>query len=289
MMSEEWDSILIVALDGLESDFVEKWNLRNLKQQEYGTIEVPIDSETGVPTSPQVWASFLTGRYVEGLEFEKVGMVNIVLKALEFLHKHIPMRLGLGEKVRNRAPSRFPTLKSESFLELTKSREINMPYYSYDHSALNIIHKFKAENLSVSRIIVLLKDLYEKRKSRILREIDKIESVDVFVAFMHFPDSLQHFLFTRPSKIEELYLDLDEYVSLLKKRIRSSTLFIIVSDHGFDLETGTHSKHGFYSSSANLERTPRKITDFFQIVTTSINLQRRGRDAKREEKEQVRD
>jgi len=50
------------------------------------------------------------------------------------------------------------------------------------------------------------------------------------------------------------------------QQILQDSMFIIVSDHGFDLEKGTHSKHGFYSSNKILKRKPTKITDFYRIV-----------------------
>jgi len=56
--------VFILGLDGLEYNFVEKWNLRNLKQREYGKLEVPI-SKRGWPSSPEVWASFLTGKHIK--------------------------------------------------------------------------------------------------------------------------------------------------------------------------------------------------------------------------------
>lgn len=236
------------------------------KTIQYGKIEVPINEELGAPMSPEVWASFLTGREVGSLVFDKAGTAEVTLKILRFLRRYIPIGFGLGRRVEKRAPSRFPKLKFESFLDLTKSKEINMPYYSHDHSALDIIYQFKSEKLPVREAVKLLFDLYEKRKEQILTEAEKIEDVDVVVAFMHFPDSLQHFLFTRPSKIKDLYVDLDKYVSVLKNRVKGT--FIIISDHGLSIKEGTHSKYGFYSANTLLTPKPKRITDFFAIVTS---------------------
>ena len=196
-----------------------------------------------------------------------MGTPGATLKILKFLRRYIPLSLGLGKRVRKRAPSRFPRLKIQSFLDLTNSMEINMPYYSHDHQALDIIYRLKSENLPVKEIIRLLNDLYRRRKEQILAEVEKIKNVDVAVAFMHFPDSLQHFLFTRPSKIKRHYMDLDRYVSTLKDGINGT--FIIVSDHGFNLKEATHSEYGFYSASTSLRPRPKRITDFFSIFTSS--------------------
>jgi len=84
---------------------------------------------------------------------------------------------------------------------------------------------------------------------------------------MHFSDALQHLLFNKSLEIKKLYIDLDSYVSILKSRVKSS-LFLIVSDHGFDLETKNHSKHGFYSSNMPLNPKPKQITDFYNLIVS---------------------
>ena len=84
---------------------------------------------------------------------------------------------------------------------------------------------------------------------------------------MHFPDALQHLLFNKPLEIKKLYIDLDSYILVLKSRVKSS-LFLIVSDHGFDLETKNHSKHGFYSSNISLNPKPKRITDFYNLIVS---------------------
>jgi len=265
--------IFILGLDGLEYNFVEKWGLDALKQGEYGKIKVPIGKEIGVPETPEVWAAFLTGRYISDLHFVKPPMIEISLKILRFLRKYIPISLGLGRKIGTKAPNMFPKLKEKSFLDLTNSKEINAPYYSYDSAVFNILNQFGAEKLTLKECIEALKVLYEKRKKQILCEAERIQDVDVVFAYMHFPDVLQHLLFTRPLKIKEFYLDLDNYVSILKGRIEAP-LFLIVSDHGFDLKTGTHSKHGFYSSNISLNPKPKRITDFYNLIVNDYLLKR---------------
>ena len=168
------------------------------------------------------------------------------------------MHTGVGQ-------TRFPPLNRKTFLDVTNSKEINAPYYSYDNSDLNVVNYFGAGKLSLERTVNTLKSLCEERKNRILGE--ETRDADVVFAFMHFPDALQHLLLHRSVQVKKHYYDLDNYVSRLKSRIGDSTLFLIVSDHGFSLEAGTHSKHGFYSSNRPLNPRPTQITDFYEIIT----------------------
>ena len=108
--------IFILGLDGLEYDFVVRWNLKSLKQKEYGKLEVPIDKESGVPKSPEVWSAFLTGKYSSrGLSFKRTPMIDFILRILKFMRKHIPVSLGLGKRIRVKAPKRFPELNEKTF------------------------------------------------------------------------------------------------------------------------------------------------------------------------------
>lgn len=270
----DYDKVFILGLDGLEYNSVEKWNLVHLKQHEYDKIKVPINQKTGYPLSPEVWASFLTGKNVH-VAFESLqSPLKPVFKILEFMHRYTKLSFGLGRKIREAIPMKwwrtfnlgFPALRMQTFLDTTNSTEVNAPYYSNDGAIFTIFRNFGHGKLSLKDIIDLLGFTYKERKKQIFHAVMELENVDVVFAYTHFPDALQHFLFVRPDEIKDCYLDLDFYVSFLKTRIKESTLFLIVSDHGFNLETGMHSKYGFYSSNVPLNPKPKKITDFYNII-----------------------
>lgn len=266
-MNENKRKIVILGLDALEYTLVEKWNLDGLCQVEYGKIEVPINKEIGQPISPEVWGSFLTGKNITGMEFEHSGLRETIWKTLAFLHKHTRLSFGLGRRVRG--ASRFPELNQKTFLDLTNSLEINAPYYSFDHKTMEIMHRFTITTRSAEQIRAELYSLFKKRKKQIITSVRRqLQNVDLIFAYIHILDDIQHFFFTRAEEIEKFYGKLDNYVSFLKTFLPASTLFIIVSDHGFNLRTGTHSNHAFYSSNKPITPKPKRITDFFTIFTT---------------------
>jgi hypothetical protein len=257
-MSKMIKKIFILGLDGLEYNLVEKWNLIHLKQSEYGKLEVPINLKVGVPISPEVWASFLTGKYISA-EFKR----PFILKILMFLRRYVNLSLGLGKKIGHR---KFPKLREKTFLDLTNSKEINVPYYSYDHAVFKIYLAFYRNKLSLKETIAKLNSLYEKRKKQILDSLTFLEQVDVLFAYLHFPDALQHFI---PSilRLKEHYIDLDSYVKLLKDLIlRKDLLFIIVSDHGFDVKVKNHSTYGFWSLNRQINFKPKNVTNFYHFI-----------------------
>lgn len=274
--------IFILGLDGLEHDFVENWRLTNLKQRQHGRLTVPISKKRAQPITPEVWAAFLTGKHTyetfENTYPQRATVLKLLEPILKPIHKRTHLSLGISKKLKHDLlKTRWRTfkggilpLKVHTFLDVTNSTEINAPYYSFDKTVVGITHRFGVGKLSLEQAVSELKALYVKRKAQILNATEKLYTYDLAFAYMHFPDILQHFLSKRPHEIKRHYLDLDKYVATLKTRLGAGTLFIIVSDHGFNLDTEMHSNHGFYSSSAELHPKPRRITDFYKIVVTQL-------------------
>ncbi len=272
---ERWiDLIFILGIDALDYELVEKLNLNNLKQIEYGKVIVPINEKIGIPSSPEVWASFLIGENIL-IKFESSSyFINMITKILgifnidsdeEFFKKirGFFVRFGFSSY------SRFGYLTRKTFLDITKSKKINTPYYNFDNKTFKLSALFGNNKISLKKAVKEIKLLYESRKKQIFRELDNIGDEDVVFAFMHTADMLQHCSFIRFSEIEQHYIDLDNYVPILKNRLEDSfdeVIFIIVSDHGFDFDKGTHSMRGFYSSNTHLIPKPEKITDFYEII-----------------------
>lgn len=260
-----YDRIFLLGLDGLDHDLVIEWGLNNLKQKECGKIEVPINEKIGAPTSPEVWASFLTGKRVTK-DFVKKFPLGMVLQIIKIMREHINVSMGLWKRIGKIAPSRFPKLTQDTFLDYINSKLINAPYYNYDNKGLDIVYKFGKRRISLKQTINQLDNLYEHRKKQILYEVENFDNFDVCFAYMHFPDLLQHLLFLSPHILKEHYVNLDNFTRLLQLKLDQTTLLIIVSDHGLNLENGNHSKNGFYSSNFILTKKITRITDFASLT-----------------------
>jgi len=276
--------VFVLGLDGLEYNLVERWDLRNLKQEVYGKIDVPIGKSSGHPYTPEVWGAFLVGKpLIVDLNKMKHPYM-IALRFLRFLRKYIRVSLGVGNKLknlRNHVKNNLRKwgyleeyglgvfgipLNKKTFLDLTKSKAINVPFYDHDGYTFYVIHLFNIGLFSKKMVIETFKAIYEAKKNMILKEIENTENVDVVFAYLHFPDMLEHFGYKNQLLIKHHYFDLDRFVSILKQKIGESTVFIIVSDHGFNLKEGTHTDYGFYSSNLKLNPKPRKITDFYKLI-----------------------
>jgi len=268
----------VLGLDGVEYDFVEAWDLKNLMQTKYGKVEVPIGEE-GVPMSPQVWSSFLTGR-VENISFPKTPRIYKILVFLwnnfGFLVKHIPFlkkrfqKIGRKVQARRGQLSLDQELQNPTILDAVNSKAINFPFINHDDSTFKITYTYAIGELSLDECLESLRQDYIEHKESIFKTIEEHE-VDLIFAFLNHIDSFQHYAFRRQEIIEEVYEDADSFVASIKEELMTlypDSYFIIVSDHGFDLITGMHSKHAFYSTNIPLDPVPQKITDFYGILTS---------------------
>lgn len=270
--------IYILGIDALDYELVEKLNLNNLKQLEYDKIIVPIDEKGGYPLSPEVWSYFLIGKNIsKGFE-KSYNFTRYLVKLNRYLN--VDFSKGFSRRIKNlylkvfTSSLRFGKLKQNTFLDVTKSMEINVPFYSFDNKTFDVGHIFGIGELSLEETIKEIKVIYENRKKQILSEIKNIKEKDVVFAYMHTTDMLQHVSHLRISVIKKHYIDLDSYVSILKRKLEDNfnkVIFIIVSDHGFDFNIGNHSMKGFYSSNVKLIPKPEKITEFYGIILDLVN------------------
>ena len=85
--------VLILGIDALEYDLVEEWDLKNLKQKEYGKITVPITKEVGEPATEIIWPCLITGKQPKDM-----GYINTILyrQPFKFLFEKVYTRYAGG-------------------------------------------------------------------------------------------------------------------------------------------------------------------------------------------------
>jgi hypothetical protein len=238
--------MLILALDGMDYDLAVKLNLKNILQEQYGKLEVPINKDIGCPSSPEVWASFLCAEHVKK---EFIGK-NWIFRILIPLKRIFPfVSLGFGKKV-NDGLTGFPKLGRKTWVDNFDVKEIGVPYYSYTEEAFEYTRDFsKDNNLELYR--ERLYNLFLKKSNEVLREVESSTNFNIVFAYLHYPDLFNHAWFTKKDKLEDFYLEIDEYVGELKN-VLGNTHLLIISDHGFDFTKNEHSNFGFISSNKKM-------------------------------------
>jgi len=288
--------ILILGIDALEYDLVEKWDLKHLKQLEYGKTKVPLIEGWKEPATVIVWPCFITGKK----DPKEMGYDSPILfvKPLEwfFNYFHRPIREFIfrnqyaddisdketSQKILNvfkiltkksgftRPPSK-KDIKAKTIFENNnfKSIHLHVPIYDEEMDTLErwkIFDVFDGK-MDMPDFIKGYKKEFNKRCKELEFLIDK-KNWDLLMMYWFFLDPIQHALFKDEMKIMNAYLLVNDFVGKIKEKLSKEDMILIVSDHG--QKKGIHTNYGFYSSNKKLGLKNPHISDFKEILEEKL-------------------
>jgi len=269
------DRVLILALDALEYELVEKFDMKNLKQEEYGMIDI---SDFPSISTPKIFASFITGLPPEehGVRFsmwqsdflERLRATSIVRLGLLRIGK-ILKKLGFKRGFHTQKHFRKKGIRT-LFDIVDNSIALNVPsYQEWTTKELMILFHDAMEGSSRrDEFEGRLWDFYEREVAECLRHIEQ-HDWKLIMAHFKFTDYFGHMFGGNPTKMWEIYTVADNLVAEIKTKIDGDkTLLLVMSDHGIRPigKYGDHSDHGFYSLNQKMGLNNPKITDFFPII-----------------------
>jgi hypothetical protein len=232
--------IVVLAIDALEYDLVEKFQCRHLMQKFFGKTDI---SEFSEPRTMVLWSSFMTGKNLE---------------------KEI---LALGDK--EMWNTQIETGRT-FFSEFKKPAIIDLPGYNYDlrqHEAERTLLRefFNAEgNLEKETIRESYNRLVFGHHQKIKKEFSSALAGhhDFILGYFSIADVIGHLNFGNGFLMKMIYRDLDEIAGTINHPL------LVLSDHGMKPVGifGDHSEYGFWSSGSTDLGLP-KITDFPKIIT----------------------
>lgn len=239
--------IVVLAIDALEYDLVEKFQCRHLMQKFYGKTDIAEFSE---PRTMVLWSSFMTGKNME----------NEIL--------------AMGDKEMWNA--RIETERT-FFSKFVNSTIIDLPSYNYEtpqHEEERILLKkfFEAKHPSEKDSVResynrLAFDHHKKIKKDFVKVLK--EPNDLVLGYFSIADVIGHLNFGNTFLMKMIYQDLDEIACGI------DSPFLVLSDHGMKPVGffGDHSSYGFWSSGEHDLGVP-KITDFTKIILDLFHEQR---------------
>jgi len=231
--------IVILAIDALEYNLVERFNCSNLRQTYYGKTNI---SEFSEPRTMVLWSSFMTGKNLEAEILEKGDK--------EMWETHIDH-------------------KRTFFSRFTNPAVIDLPGYNYDlaehEQERNLLKQYFDENIPFKKDLV--KREYNDRAFAFHRKIKKDflnalrQNHDFILGYFSIADVIGHLNFSNTTLMRMIYQDLDKITGSIPAS------YIVLSDHGMEPlgMFGDHSRYGFWSSSEQDLGNP-KITDFFEMM-----------------------
>jgi len=279
--------ICILALDALEYDLVEEFDLKNIKQLEYGKIDVSMFKDL---ITPIVWGSFISGLPPEkhGLDInavqhwhsfviDKLRYLSIKMKLDQIKNKgRILERLGFERKfVYDEMMAQFKNRKIKTFFDIVpKAKAFSVPPYQkwIERETQQLFSQAMQKN-KIKPFEQRVWNIFEQKRNECIKIIQE-GNWNLFMAHFMFTDLLAHFYVGNLTKMFGIYLKAEELVEDVKKIIGDETLLLVVSDHGMKTFGkgiyGDHSDHGFYSSNVQLNLVNPKVTDFFDLVVKTL-------------------
>jgi len=283
---------VILGFDGLEYNIVKKFDLKSLKQAEYGKIRIPKEFYIKVncepyehpiyePWTPLIWYSFITGRFPSEefrRDMENLGKWNnkAVNLADRLMRKLI--KIGFSDMYRVKKVlsllgirKRLPTTKDynvPTIFDLTKRAVvIDVPTYTENWSFG--LTASPDENLRdfINRSLTYELKRFDSLKKRVLSLL-KGENWKLLMMYTKLLDTFGELSFN--DKLISTYFMVNNFVGKVRDMVGDSSFILIISDHGTERigETnfGKHSDHAFYSINIPIKLKNPKITDFFNVI-----------------------
>jgi predicted AlkP superfamily phosphohydrolase/phosphomutase len=283
--------VLILGIDAIEYDLVEKWDLKNLKQVEYGKTELPL-LPGQEPATVVIWPCFITGKNPKEMGYSTIIVYKFPIKYLIEIFLPPIRKIFLSKKEKNKLDkSRNPRRKLLEFIgilllkmNMAKSPDRkDIKATTIFDGSLKSIHKHvpvldedafpsyrkkivQAVGNSLDRSILELNYMQEfkQRSNEVFDWIGKNEDTQLFMQYFFLLDSVQHTFYNSPKKIAKYYIIFDNFVKKIREKIDDETLVLIVSDHG--QKKGIHTYYGFYSTNRVLKLRNPGIIDFKNII-----------------------
>jgi len=234
-------TMVILGFDGLEPSLVEKWQLKELRQNYRGKTDL---SEFKLLRTVALWSSFLTGRNMED-EIKNDNLWDFQLKLEEtFLSKfQSPVAIDVPAVSYKQEGHKNERALLRSFFESSTSEEEKKIINEYDQVCWENHKEVK-------------KEFFEALNSK----------SDLVFGYFALTDTIAHLSFSDEEKTKRTYLEAEE-ITQKTKEIRPKDNCIIISDHGMKLTGGfgDHAPEGFYSSNFETGLSYPKITDFFNL------------------------
>jgi len=266
--------LLILGLDGLDYDLVEKWRLDFYKQRSYGKHYVGLLKKLYTPI---IWGCFLTGLNVEehGYSFHEVvkkrgkdAFKNQILSKLYSIRTRIPIRNLRMRKILIKLKLLNPyqgCIMSEKLLNKTFLRFLKELKYkvatvevpSYDEK-MNEYYRSTCKLLlsaSLDEKKAYVDNILEETSRRVIKTMNYVNmEYDLVFMYSPLPDIAFHLAVKPTLRIKVWLKSVHECLQrilrpLIKKAKNRNYTILIVSDHGFDLNKYYHSEHGFWSLS----------------------------------------
>ena len=268
--------LCVLGYDALDIELVEKFDLPNLKQSEYGKTDI---SEFDKASTPILWGSAITGKNLEPKFTEEKGNETMrgitrkpyhVLKgyspSLAIMARKILMKIGVLGKIRGsvfRVNVR-DDLGLDTIFDDNGRKGVNIPALNQDNNTKYTMDDYFRRDIDDDEYVGEIWNCFERTKEKFLEHFDK----ELVMAWFCPADRVGHIFRPDLDVMEETYRRLDDFAGRVREEFDGDVM--IISDHGMKEmgDFGDHSdiSYGYWSFSRDLGLRNPKLVDFRYIV-----------------------
>jgi hypothetical protein len=225
--------MIILALDALDLQQIQKFNCKNLMQKEHGQTDL---SKFEKLRTVVLWASFLTGKNME---------------------KEIPIKTQWQFKL---TPQQTFTIFFETY------KTIDVPAFSFkqqNHTEVRKLLKgYFDDEATIKEYDTVVWRNHEENKKDFFKAVGNFNLV---MGYFDLADAIGHLSFGITEKMAETYHELDNMAGEIKD---IDDHVLVISDHGMKAvgRYGDHSRNGFYSFNQKLGMNMPEITSFHESI-----------------------
>jgi len=291
MVKMRMNKVLILGIDALEYDLVEEWDLKNLKQEEYGKTELPLLPGLE-PATVIIWPCFITGKMPKEMGYTTIHAfpppLQIIVETLSPIVRKIMVNYkaqNITEKKKGKqklldrlaellhklhlaGPPSRKDIKAETIFENNDIKSIHLHVPVYDEDGFPPYRKdvVRAIGEKTYRPILEVSILneFKQRTKEVFEWLERKDEWQLFMQYFFVLDAVQHVFYNQPKKIAKFYIMFDEFVRKIREKIDDDTFLLIVSDHG--QKKGLHTLYGFYSSNKPSGLKNPRLIDFRWII-----------------------
>ena len=276
--------MIVLAVDGLEYDFVEPRKFPFLKQRQYHRVEIPRDCLTYVdgigytPFTPVIWTTILTGKKPsehgvtreDALRHWKNPVLHQLekIKAVKKLYaKLVSMGVISAKTLEKLGFKRYNPLENIRTIldEAEKPIVIRNPVTTDVKWTSKSVEYFSLEEAVESHV-----QNFRKAERETLNAIDR--DWDLLFTYIKLLDAIGHIYWQRDKTVAKYYRMVDHFAYQVKSRMPKNSILVILSDHGMkplrnSKVGGEHSCHAFISFSRKVDVPSNlKITDIYYVL-----------------------
>ncbi|PTD94218.1 hypothetical protein C9439_03995 [archaeon SCG-AAA382B04] len=249
--------IIVVGIDALEYDLVNKWRLENLLLENNKKISTPEDIYLHTKI---LWPTIITGKHPRdhGIQEGDIGSwENTILeKSSNILDKILPESIKrflsiflrkIGFEHSSRDKDYYKEKNIETIFSGLRTKAIDVPQYNETGISDEIKNKMDrsfSDFNEAEKFINKCKEEFEIKSKELINSLN--EPIDLVMCYFYSLDGLQHVFHSDEEFLKEWYKKFDELIGTIKEEASDEDEIIVVSDHG--IKNGKHTDYAFFSS-----------------------------------------